>query len=379
MTPVLYLHLYAEMGGAENALLHLLAGLDRSRFPPLVVVASDGPLVARLREAGVECRVIPFPALSLWNLTLPWVISQAARAARELRELAAARQVRVLQTGDVLGLILGLTLPESVRLLYQANYAGGAARRALFRWLARRVDRIVVFSEAQRQELSRTAPEILPRCSVVPVGIAAPEPATERAAVREQLQVASGAPLVAMFARFDTMKGHDTFLRAAQQVRARRPDAELAIVGGALNAAVLPHVGRLRDRVLALRKTLGLEGAVRVTGFVPDVAAVMAACDVVVCPSVREPFGLVVVEAMALGVAVVVSDSGGPAEIVEDGASGLHFRTGDPASLAAAVVRLLEDPDLRARLAAAGRARAAMRYDRPQYTRAMETLYASLA
>lgn len=377
--PILFLNLYAEMGGAENALLELLAGLDRARFPPVVAVASDGPLVARLRDAGVECRVVPFPALSLWNLTLPWVLARAMRAAGLLRELAGERRIRVLHTGDVLGLILGLTLPESVRLVYQANYAGGAARRALFRWLARRVDRIVVFSEWQREEFSRTAPEILPRCSVVPVGLGPLVPSTDRGSVRAQLEVPRGAPLVGMFARFDTMKGHDTFLEAAQLVRAQRPDVAFAVVGGTLNAAVLPHVARLRDRVLARRRALGLEASVRVTGFVPDVAGVMAACDVVVCPSVDEPFGLVVVEAMGLGVAVAVSDSGGPAEIVEDGVSGLHFRTGEAASLAAAVERLLADDALRARLAEAGRRRASMRYDRPRYIRAMETLYASLA
>jgi glycosyltransferase involved in cell wall biosynthesis len=378
-TPVLYLNLYAEIGGAENALLELLAGLDRARFPPIVAVASDGPLVARLREAGVECRVVPFPARSLWNLALPWVLGRAVGAARTLRALAAERGVRVLHTGDVLGLLLGLALGARVRVLYQANYSGGAARRVLLRWLARRVSRIVVFSEAQKRDLARTAPELLGRCEIVPVGIEPPRPSASRAQVREELAVAPEVPFVAMFARFDAMKGHDTFLRAAGALRRQRPDAAFAIVGGALNARVLPHVARVRARVVALRRELGLEAAVRLSGFVPDAAGVMVSCDVVVCPSLNEPFGLVVVEAMALGIAVVVSDSGGPAEIVEDGVSGLHFRTGDPASLAAAVERLLADVALRRRLAEAGRLRASMRYDRPHYIRAMETLYASLA
>lgn len=378
-TPVLYLNLYAELGGAENALLQLLAGLDRKRFPPLVVVASAGPLVARLSEAGVECRVVAFPARSLWNLALPWVLGRAMSAARTLKTLAVERGIRVLHTGDVLGLLLGLALGSRVRILYQANYSGGGARRVLLRWLAGHVSRIVVFSEAQKRELARTAPELVGRCDVVPVGIAPPLPRTSRSQVREDLAVAPAAPLVAMFARFDAMKGHDVFLEAAVALRRQRPDATFAIVGGALNVRELPHVARVRDRVVVHRRQLGLEASVRLTGFVPDVAGTMAACDVVVCPSLNEPFGLVVVEAMALGVAVVVSDSGGPAEIVEDGVSGLHFRTGDPASLAMAVERLLVDAGLRRRLAEAGRLRASMRYDRPHYIRAMETLYASLA
>jgi glycosyltransferase involved in cell wall biosynthesis len=138
-------------------------------------------------------------------------------------------------------------------------------------------------------------------------------------------------------------------------------------------------VRRLHQDVLAERRRLGLEGVLQVTGFVPDVAAWMAASDLVVCPSRDEPFGLVVVEALALGRCVLVSDSGGPAEIVEDGVSGVHFRTGDAAALAEAALRLLDDPERRERLAAEGRRRAAMRYDPGASSRSLESLYASLA
>ena len=380
-TPVLYLNLYSEMGGAENALLHLLAELDPGRFRPLVVLASAGPLVTRLHEAGVESLVIPFSARSLWHLAAPWVLLRHARAALQLRRLVLERGARLLHVSDLLGLLLAVpAVREGARLVYQVNYLGAAPRRLLWRMVASRyVARILAFSEAQRVEIAAFAPELAARTDVVPVGIDSAAPSESPRAVRLRLGIPNAAPLVAMFARFDAMKGHETFLLAARELRAKLPEVAFAIVGGALNADVLPHVRRVRGRVMRMRQELGLDEAVRITGFVPDVAAVMAACSVVVCPSVREPFGLVVVEAMAAGAAVVVSDSGGPAEIVEDGRSGLHFRTGDPASLAKAVLRLLGDPALREQLAAAGRARAAVRYTRAHYARTMESLYASLA
>ncbi len=378
---VLYLNLYAELGGAENALLHLLAGLDTSRFRPLVVLASDGPLVASLREAGVESLVIRFSARSLWHLAAPWVWLRHARVALRLRKLVLERGVHLLHVSDPLGLLLAVPAARAgARLVYQVNYLGEAPRRFVWRMAARRlVARVLAFSEAQRAEIAAFAPELTARTQVVPVGIDPAAPSEGSRAVRLRLGIPEAVPLVAMFARFDAMKGHATFLLAAREIQTSLPEVAFAIVGGALNAGVLPHVSRVRDGVLRLRQKLGLEASVHVTGFVPDIAAVMAACDVVVCPSLREPFGLVVVEAMAAGVAVAVSDSGGPAEIVEDGRSGLHFRTGDPASLAKAVVRLLGDRELRDRLAAAGRSRVAVRYTRAQYARAMESLYASLA
>jgi len=380
-TPILYLNLYSELGGAENALQHLLAALDHGRFRPLVVLASDGPLAVKLRAAGVECVVIPFPARSLWNLALPWVLVRHLQAARRLRAIAQERGIRILHVSDVLGLLLAVpAVRNGARLVYQVNYSGGAPRRYLWRGLARRyVARVLVFSEAQCFEIVGKAPELAARTCVIPVGIEAARPGESPQAVRRQLGLPEAAPLVAMFARFDAMKGHATFLSAAQQIRASLPEVVFAIVGGALNADVLPHVTRVRDAVLRQREVLGLAAAVHVTGFVPDIAALMAACSVVVCPSVREPFGLVVVEAMAAGAPVVVSDSGGPAEIVEDGRSGLHFRTGDPAALAQAVLRLLRDPLLRENLAAGGRSRVAVRYTRTEYARSMESLYASLA
>lgn len=380
-TPVLYLNLYAELGGAENALLHLLSDLDPLRFRPLVVLASDGALATRLREAGVEALVIPFSARSLWHLAIPWVLFRHARAALRLRTLVQERGVRLLHVSDVLGLLLAVPAArQGARLVYQVNYLGAAPRRLLWRMAAGRwVARILAFSEAQRAEITGFAPELAARTDVVPVGIDPAAPSESPRAVRMRLGIPDAAPLVAMFARFDAMKGHETFLLAARAIRAKRPEVAFAIVGGALNADLLPHVRRVRGRVMRMRQELGLDAAVRITGFVPDVAAVMAACSVVVCPSVREPFGLVVVEAMAAGAAVVVSDSGGPAEIVEDERSGLHFRTGDPVSLAQAVLRLLGERGLREQLAAAGRTRVAVRYARAHYARTMESLYASLA
>jgi glycosyltransferase involved in cell wall biosynthesis len=110
-----------------------------------------------------------------------------------------------------------------------------------------------------------------------------------------------------------------------------------------------------------------------------DVAAVLAAFDVLVCPSDHEPFGMVVLEALAAGRPVVASDSGGPAEILEHGKSGLLFRTGDPEALAAALLRLLADPSLARSLAEAGRLRVREAFARDRYARQMQEMYERLA
>ena len=98
-------------------------------------------------------------------------------------------------------------------------------------------------------------------------------------------------------------------------------------------------------------------GAVRLLGFRSDVSALMASCDIFVLPAPAEPFGLVIIEAMALGKPVIAAGDGGPVEIVGDGETGLLFEPGNSESLAAAMKQLLTDADLRKRMGLAGRKR----------------------
>ncbi len=98
-------------------------------------------------------------------------------------------------------------------------------------------------------------------------------------------------------------------------------------------------------------------GAIRLLGFRSDVSALMAACDLFVLPAPAEPFGLVVIEAMALGKPVIAAGAGGPLEIVANGETGLLFEPGNSESLAAAMKQLLADADLRKRMGEAGRKR----------------------
>ena len=107
---------------------------------------------------------------------------------------------------------------------------------------------------------------------------------------------------------------------------------------------------------------LALNGSVQLLGFRNDAHALMCAADVVVLPSLAEPFGLVILEAMALGRPVVATRAGGPMEIIVDGGTGLLAKPSDPVSLASVLLRLLGCPEEAARMGAAGRLRFQERY-----------------
>ena len=172
------------------------------------------------------------------------------------------------------------------------------------------------------------------------------------AAIRREL--GWDRPTVGIVGRLQPWKGQDIFLRAAAEIARAEPDVNFVIVGG----AVLGWEGSYPDDLRRLAGELGIADKVYFTGHQADAIPWFDALDIVVHASYSEPFGLVLVEAMALGKPLVAAAEGGPLEIVEDGVSGLLTPSGDPRRLAAAVIRILRTPRLAEALSVGGRARA---------------------
>jgi glycosyltransferase involved in cell wall biosynthesis len=163
-----------------------------------------------------------------------------------------------------------------------------------------------------------------------------------------------GGPLVGIVGRLEPWKGQDVFLRAAARVVAEHPAAAFAVVGGVTPGKREEYASELR----ALAGELGLDGRVHFTGHAMDVFPWFDALDVCVHATHGEPFGLVLVEAMALGKPLVATALGGPVEIVEEGVSGLLVPPGDDEAMARAISGVLSDAGLAARLAEGGSRRA---------------------
>jgi glycosyltransferase involved in cell wall biosynthesis len=158
--------------------------------------------------------------------------------------------------------------------------------------------------------------------------------------LRQECGIPPGAPVVAVVARLQALKGHEDLLRCLPELWQRFPELRVLAAGQG------PHEGHLR----ALAADLDDRGRVLFLGHCPDVRPVLEAADLFVLPSHREGLPNAVLEAMAMGVPVVATAAGGTGEVVMDGKTGLLTPPGDPAALGAALSRLLEDPGLQARL-----------------------------
>jgi glycosyltransferase involved in cell wall biosynthesis len=158
-----------------------------------------------------------------------------------------------------------------------------------------------------------------------------------------------------MVGRLQPWKGQDRLLRALAILRKRGFTLHGLIVGGDAYGLSPEYAGGLSRLV----DDLGLAEAVTMTGQVDRVAPYVQLMDVFVSASEDEPFGIALIEAMALGVPVVAVASGGPLEIIEPGHSGALADSTSPSAIAQALEALVINPDLRQRLAEQGKRTAA--------------------
>ncbi|MGZ4131465.1 MAG: glycosyltransferase family 4 protein [Actinomycetota bacterium] len=334
-------------------------------------------LAGRLRARGHEVLVL---APMRRRAAEPWVV--AAGRPVDLRYNASKAPIdpRPWSRGVVRG-VLATFVPEVVhvhepftpstsmwatleaRAPVVATFHSGVDRARLYD-LAAPVLRRIARRIGVRIAVSRRAEEVASRriggaFEVVPNGV---DVARFAATAPRDL----GAGTKALFVgRLDERKGFPVAVAAFERLAAERPGLRLVVVGdGPQRGAVDVLPASLRERVTML-------GAVSNA----DLPPVTAACDLYLGPSLGgESFGVVLVEAMAAGLAVVASDVPGYDAVVRDGVDGLLVPPRDPGALAAAAARVLDDPALAARLGQAGRERAAS-FDWDVVVERLEALY----
>jgi glycosyltransferase involved in cell wall biosynthesis len=402
---VVYLSASAALGGAERALLDLLASL-RAAEPGwrLAVVAPDeGPLLDAVRALGVGGRALPFPpALAalgdagasaegdgggggVLRLAVGMLRAGpgAVRYVARLREVLGGMAPDVVHTNGLKMHLLGArAAPAGSRLVWHLHdfVSGRRAMAGLLRRSAGRVDGVIAVSRSVAEDAASLVGAEVPLRTVFNavdldrfrlVG-----PVMDLDAAAGMPPAPPGTIRVGLVATMGRWKGHGVFLRAIAALPRELPVRAYVVGGGIYRTAG----SEVRADVLRRQaEELGIGGRVGFTGFADDAAAAIRALDVVVHASTQpEPFGLVIAEAMACGRAVVASAAGGAGEIVTDGHDALAVAPGDVEGLADAIRRLALDPVLRDRLGRAGRETAVRRFDRARLAAEVAPLYRSL-
>ena len=365
---VLHVAKVTGIAGAENHLLALLPALRALGVDAEVVLLQEpGRPVAQLVRAFLTAGVPTFELAINMDLD-PWLVGRLARLVR-------SRGAHAVHTHGVHADLYGRLCLQGLdgMLLLQTRHNDDRFRRLwimrlLNQWLARRCVRIVAISDAVREFVC--AVEGIPPRKVERIyyGLdAAPAPQNV-VDLRTELGWA-GAPLIGFVGRLTGQKGVDVLLNAFAIVHRALPTARLLLIGD----------GPQRAALAALAGGLQISAAVHFAGWREDARAQMAALNVLAIASRWEGFGLVTLEAMQAGVAVVASRVSALPEIVLDGETGLLVPAANAAKLAAALLALLQDPQRAMQLGENGRLRAAQLFTVKQMAVQHAALYLSLA
>jgi glycosyltransferase involved in cell wall biosynthesis len=251
-----------------------------------------------------------------------------------------------------------------VWLLHDPLDDRGLVRSAIAALVERlRPSRTVWVTPAASESYGRRFPHLLgsSSCEIFPG--TSPEDlmaGADGARLRARLGIPAAAPVLSLFARMQASKGHLDLIEAAPRVLAEFPEARFLLCGGTLPGMPVDHEAAVRDSIRRLR----LEERVLCLGKVEEEEKkdVLAATTILVHPARWEPFGIAVIEGMAVGKPVVVADAVGPSLSVEHEVSGLIVPKGQPDALAGALITLLRDPARAAEMGARGARRVVERY-----------------
>lgn len=367
---VLHLISSAGRGGRESQILELARGqvqagqhvglvilyrsVDGDAIHPLVSMASGWGIAVTQLEDRVR-----FPV---------WLVPRVANAVRQGGfRLLHAHGYKADLLGFVAARLAGVPIVATTH-----GYTDAFPTVRLYRHLDLRAlrwfPRVIAVSEYLRRELitAGLSPErVVTVHNAIDLETFRASVCASREQVRAELGIEPDAPVVLTVGRLNPEKGHRYLLESAQIVCRQIPNLRVLIVGE----------GPLRPELEEMIRALDLGTVVTLLGWQDNVASLMVTSDLLVLPSIRESFGLVILEALAVGVPVVSTRVGGVPEVIQAGETGFLVEPRDPEALAGAVIWALTNPAAAAQLARKGQDVVRRRFCAEGMVRATDRVY----
>lgn len=342
----------AKLSGGELALARVLPALRDAHVQAHVILGEHGPLEQRLRDTGAVVEVLALNAamaathrdeVTVGSLGVQrviaagrdtWALSRRLRALEP--DLVHTNTLKAALYGGVAGRLAGIPVIWHIRDRIAPDYLPAPVVRGIHVLLRLIPKATIANSQATMATMGTTATRMAGAVIASPVVYDAVVPTPS-----EDLAGGDGFR-VAMLGRLAPWKGQHIFLHALAEAFGDTPFTA-TIVGSAMFGE-----DAYEQEIKELITTLGLADRVTLTGFLDDVTPILHAADCLVHAStIPEPFGQVVLEGMAAGLAVIAADAGGPKEIIRDGVNGLLFTPGDSAMLARLLSTLANNPERR--------------------------------
>lgn len=371
---VLYVSHFGGLGGAERSLLEVMAAIREFGVSPQLL-CPEGALAAAARRLSVPVMIWrgrPLTQVGGWRSyvrPMPRIVAGWLQLEHAVRTCDPA--LLHVNSGQAMVWCAPTVWRRRCPVVWHWRDFGGPRR--FLKSMAQASAAVVVISRAMEQFAEALLGPLATRVALARNGVADLPPCDDREVenLRRSIGCTRDAPLVVMAGQSIPRKGHALLLEAVASMAARHPRMRAWLVCAQHDAASRAHTEWLRSRALAL----GCGQSVHITDGIDRLAPLLYAADVVVVPSLREPFGRLAVEAMLAERPVVASAVDGLTEIVDDGATGMLVPPGDPARLAAALDDVLGHRALWRERARDARRRALQSFSITRTAREVRSIY----
>ena len=349
MKVIIVMPLAEQRGGGEMMLWDLVQQGRNAGVEWLVIFLEDGPMVEQVKSLGIDARVVESGRLRQIHRFIGAVLRIAAIARRERVDIIVNWMWITHISGGLAAILAGLPA-----VWYQLEVPSDKT------WLVRIATfiparAIITLSQDGKQAQAeiwphRPTPLVYPGVALErfePNALPSPEEA------RRKLGLPLHGPLIGIVGRLQRWKGMHVLVQAMPKILHKYADAHCVVVGGKHDLE--PDY---EDFLKAEIAVLGLKEQIIMAGLQRNIPEWVQAMDVFVHASDKEPFGIVIIEAMALGKPVIAGSAGGPTEIITDGMNGLLTPYGDADKLAIAILRYLDEQEFAQSAGVAARQRA---------------------
>jgi glycosyltransferase involved in cell wall biosynthesis len=356
-----------SLGGLELSALRLTEAMSKRETSILLIASPFSPIAERAQKANLD----------LVTLSPRWKYGDVSTFIALVRILKSRHIdiVMLMQSKDIhLAAAASMFIPHLKLVYYQQMNSRHNKRDIIHTWIYSRLALWISLTQSMKNDVLAFTRMHRDKVKVVTLGTDLHQfnPSHFK---KIEAQKYFGLPpekkIVGVLGRLDKLKGQDIFLRAVPEVMKQHPNV-LFLVAGDETAGEHGYKEYLTD----LCRLLGIERFVKFLPFTEDVPQLMAALDVFVLPSFSETYGLIVVEAMAMGRPIIATNAGGLPEIITNEKTGLLIRPKDVNEVARAIHRILTDNALRTSLGHSARKEALKNYD---YDQCVDSLLVSLA
>jgi len=365
---ILYVIGTLRVGGAERHLLHLLKGIDKTRFEPeICCIKKQGEYVLPVEEIGLPVLDLAIDRYYSWK-----AFRQFFFLVRHIRKKRFHIVHTFLFHTNFFGALAAFLVrkPRIVISIRNMNIHFNSKHIFAVRFVGKLADRITVVSEQVKQMVLKREKLNPAKIVTIPNGVDVEDlkACADKASKREALHLTKQGPVLGCVANLAVRKGHRYLIEAMAPVVKAYPDTTLLLIGE----------GNQKEKIADRVRSYGLTDHVRFLNRRHDVLEILEVIDIFVLPSLEEGMSNALLEAVAKGRPAVVTDVGGNGEVVVHGETGLVVPPRSPEAMADAILRLLRNPEEMALMGSKGRERIHRLFSIREIIKKVQSLYADL-